>query len=180
MNEVLISMIQYIVSYLMIIGIGFFIINFLSNGFVGTFIKVKASRGKFCLVRINGITGEYYRSGTLDGEKLRYKNRDKKFKTITVGVDDAKRIIGVDGFEVDDIKGAIVKKDFSVVEGNDAEKVDNLIVRALTKPTLISMNEKIILLLLVVILLAVCGAIYLGYMNSEAIRSLNLVKGATL
>ena len=180
MNEVLTTMIQYIFSYLLVLGIGFFMINFLSNGFVGTFIKVKASRGKFCLVRINGITGEYYRTGTLDGEKLRYKNRDKKFRTIVVGVEDAKRIIGVNGFEVDDVKGALVKKDFSVVEGNDPEKVDNLIVRALTKPTLISMNEKIILLLLIIIIVGVLGSIYLGYMNSEAIRNLNLVKGATI
>jgi len=175
MNEIMISMLQYIFSYLSVLGLGFLVINFLSNGFVGTFIRVKSSRGKFALVRVNGITGEYYRAGTLDGERLRYKNRDKKFKTIIVGVDDAKRIIGVVGFEVDDVNNSMIQKDFSVVEGNDAEKVDNLIVRALTKPTLISMNEKIILFMLVVIIIGLCGALYLGYMNSEALRGLNQI-----
>lgn len=174
------TIIQFIISYALVIGLGFGLINFLSNGFVGTFIRAKASRGKLPLLRIHGVTGEYYRTGKLNGEELRYKTKDKKFKTLLVSQSDTKRLMGVVGFEIDDVNNCIVTHDFSAIEGFDAEKIDSLIQRALYRPALMESKDKIIIALLVLILIGVALSVYFGYMNGEKINALTMIKGANI
>ena len=63
MTNVLIQMLQFMLSYAIILTIGYLLINFLSNGFFNVFIIVKISRGKKTLVKVVGIADSYYKAG---------------------------------------------------------------------------------------------------------------------
>ena len=88
---------------------------------------------------------------------------------------DIYRSIGVNCIEVDDIKNAVVKKDFSTAEGYDAHKFDNLLVRALYKPAVNENMQKIERVLLF-IALAVLGFLAWKIMGIESmLRGLNTI-----
>lgn len=130
---------MFITSYVGIILIFFFLLNWLQGGLLIPFLRVKMSRGKLVLVKVRGILQDYYKTGAIDGDILIYNDKvkgDKQTKRITIPPDCIYRSIGVNCLEVDNTKNCVVKKDFSIVSGFDAVKIDNYIVRALTRPSI--------------------------------------------
>lgn len=161
MNE----LIQFIISYVGVLLIGFFLFNFLSNGFLATFIRVRASRGRKTLVEIFGVTNTYYRAGEFDGAVLKFKNMSKNQKRIHVPEGCVYRRLGLASVSVDDELNAVLKRDFDAVEGFDAEVFDNLLTRAETMPEIeVDKKEIIIIVMLVVVII---GLLVVGFMTKD-------------
>lgn len=144
--------IYFIISYALIIIIGFFFINFLSNGFFGTFLRVKASRGKKVLVEIHAITDVYYKTGVFVGPMLKYTSRGKVEKTLKVDQNQVVRKIGVFCILTDEVTDNVLDINFNAEKGGNTEDYDHLLKRVMMAPQIDSMKEKIILGLLILIL----------------------------
>jgi hypothetical protein len=172
---------MFIISYLGIILIFFFLVNWLQGGLLIPFIRVKISRGRLVLVKVRGILQDYYRVGHIDGAILIYSDKikkEKQTKRLNVPEDCIFRSVGVNCIEVDNVKNAVVKKDFSVVSGFDAVKIDNYIVRALTRPTIgDDKMQKIMLIIAAITFLAVCFAIFKIMGIETLLRGLTTIGG---
>ena len=77
MNELLYKVLIQTGAYLAVFLVTIIIFNFLTKGYLFTYIRVKASRGSKVLVRILGFTGYYYRAGSIDQSVLTFKNKQK-------------------------------------------------------------------------------------------------------
>jgi len=155
MDDVLQQMIMIIGSYLGVIIIGFALINFLTAGFLIKFIRVRASRGKLILIKVKSTTDQYYRTGMISERTLIYKARgQKENKRVSIpegaGVYRAMNIWCMD---CDEETNEIILPSGKKVDTYDAEKYEQLIIRALYKPALMDKNEKIILIMLAVVIL---------------------------
>lgn len=151
--------------------------NFLTKGYILSYLLVKISRGKKILVRIYSLTGKYYKPGIVSEKTLKYKSRDKEKRTYSnVTRECIFDEMGVKCIEVDDETGNFVKQtDFTAVPGNDPVKTDNLLVRALEKPLIQDKKELIILGLLIVVLICVGVVLYMVYNLDVRIRGLNII-----
>lgn len=147
-------------SYLAIILLGFGLINFLSNGFLLKFIRVKASRGRLCLVKIRSVTHDYYKSGKINDGFLTYKDNEKNERRIALKPGMTYRVMNVHSIDIDDETNAIINHNYEVKSGFDAPRFESLYVRALMRPSLLESKEKIIMILVVV---AIIGIIFVGY-----------------
>jgi len=150
MNELFKEMIMIIGSYLGVVVIAFGLINFLSAGFLITFIRVRASRGKLILVKVRGMTDHYFRAGKISEKTLTYKARGQKEKKripLPVGIIFYRSLM-VYCLDIDEDTNTIITPDGAEIDTYDAEKYEQLIIRALYTPALMDQNEKIILLML--------------------------------
>jgi len=138
----------YTTSYGAVILGGFLLINFLSNGFLFTFLRVKASRGRKMMVKIRQPLEDYYRPGEIKDNDLLFKDRDGIRRRLTLSDDggDIYRSMNLNFIDVDEEKNAIQKKDYTIVSGHDAVKVDHLLTRALMKPQELDKMQKFILI----------------------------------
>ena len=152
----------FVISYAAVAGIIFFAINWLSSGFLVNFIRVKASRGKFNLVRVRTITGDYFCPGTIVEGFLVFKDRQKQRRRLSV--DDRAFIasaMGVKTIDVDDVKNSVMKPDGSSSSGYDAVKYENLFVRTLMAPKL---EDKFIKIILIIALVGVLVGLVCGFL----------------
>lgn len=147
-------------SYAAIIAIGFFLVNWLQNGFLLTFVRVKASRGKLSLVKIRGVTHDYFKAGKINEGFLIYKDSEKQKRRISLKPGMTYRVMNVHCVDIDDETNAVIGHDYKIKSGFDAVKFENLYLRALMRPTLLDSKEKLILLLVVV---AIVGIVFVGY-----------------
>lgn len=161
-----------IISYLLVIVLGFLIMNFLSNGFFGTFIIVKASRGKKVLVKVVAVSDSYFVPGEVNEVFLVFKDRKKEDRRIRVKRNHIYGSIGVNCIDIRDEKNAIIMPYGEEVSGFDAVKQENLNKRCLQRPQIKSKREQVMLLVLVALVVGVGIAIYFGYTNNELLMSL--------
>lgn len=162
----------FIISYGVIILMGFFLINFLSNGFFGTFLRVKASRGKKVLVEVHAITDVYYTSGKFDGTVLKYTTREKKEKSLEVTQDQVFRKIGVFCVITDEVNDNVLDIEFNAQKGGDTVTYDHLLKRVMMAPQIENMREKIMMALLVFILVVVVISAVIVFNMSTQIQTL--------
>lgn len=169
-------LIQTGVYFLVFIG-SLVLYNFFTKGFLVTYLRVKASRGKKVLVRIFAVTGKYYVIGTIRGTALTFKDRYKVKKTYSnISKNTVYDEMGIKIVDNDEVTGALIDQtDFNAVPGSDGEKTDNLITRALEKPVLQDKKEIIILALVVVCLIGIAGCIYMIYNLTETVNALNII-----
>ena len=157
MNEIFI----YIISYSGIILISFFLINFLTQGYLLNFLKVKTSRGKKLLVHVKTSRGFYTTTGVIEEDFLLYKDDvikrvDKKgFKRILITDLFIYRHYGVDNVNIDEANNICYTPTFEGVNTYDPIKFNNLITRALLQPESNDINKwlKIIAIGLGIVLL---------------------------
>ena len=162
MNEALKEMMLIGASYLGIILIGFALMNFLTGGFLITFLRVKASRGKKVLVKVKSVTDSYYKIGKVSEKTLTYRARDQK-ENKKIPVPDGEifyRSMSVWGCDVDEENNSFITPKGEIVATYDAEKYDQLITRALYKPTLMDKNEKIMLLMIGAVILGIVITVF--------------------
>jgi hypothetical protein len=151
MSEVLKEGLMIVGSYIGVIAIGFALVNFLSGGFLIKFLKVRASRGKLIMIRVKSTPDSYYKTGQITERTLRYTARgQKETKPIIIPKDITPiyRSMNVWCIDVDEETNAIIMPDGKTVDTYDAEKYEQLIMRALYKPALMDKNEKIMLLMI--------------------------------
>jgi hypothetical protein len=163
-------------SYLAVILIGIGIINWMSGGFLWPFARVKMSRGRFTLVRVRGVTGDYFRIGEIMESWLVFKDRQKEKRRLSCPEKSyINYAMGVKTIDVDDEKNAIMTADFKAVSGYDAIKFENLYVRALTAPKLEDKLMMIILIIIIIVLLVSLFNAFSIYKLGGKIDALNTV-----
>jgi hypothetical protein len=144
-------------SYVGVLVLGFSLINFLSAGFLIRFIRVKASGGSKILLKVRSATDHYFKVAQFSERTLRYTARgQKEKKLIPIPKENfLYRSMKVWCADVDEEKNCFITPEGKELETYDAEKYEQLVARALYKPTLMDKNEKIILILLIAIILGV-------------------------
>ena len=143
------------------------------RGFFWKYYRVKVSYGSKILIKVRTSLRDYFEVGWVEEEMLIYKQHGKRVElAMPNDFNPIYRCIGVNWIDVDEARNAIVKPDFSTVPGYDAQKFSNLHTRALTQPQVNSNNEKIIFIMLVIIILALFGCLYLSWNNYDNIHKL--------
>ena len=155
------SIISTILTYSMIIGItALYIGNFLLKGFFWKFLKVKFSGGQNLLVKIKEVNRDYYRVGKIIDGDLLYSISGKDQKRIKIPKDKAVlyKSIGITWIDVDSETNGICTVDYSAVSGYDAEKFNDLYLRALYKPKIDDNQKKLLMIMIAVaiVLLVIC------------------------
>lgn len=157
MNEVITQTLYFVASYVGIIIFFFFSVNWLSNGWLSTFLRVKASRGKKSMTIVHGIADTYYRVGRFEKGGYRFKDKDGQGRTLTsVNREDVLHITGVTGIEVDGLTGTIIKRGHTK-PGCSPIDTDNFLERIIKAPKHDDNIQKIILILLAVTVLILIG-----------------------
>lgn len=159
-------------SYVVLFAFIYIVLNFLTKGFIGQYLKVKASRGKYTLVKCNDVTDTYYKSGKIDNKRnLTLKDRYRKVHTFS-GLDMTfvRRELGTNLIEVDLVKGCVLNRDFSAIKGYDTTITDEMVNRALMLPKIGNdeMKEKIIFLLAIGTFIGVAVIIYILFTQEPA------------
>jgi hypothetical protein len=148
------------IGYATVLLIGFIGLTFLTAGFLPIFLQVKMSRGKKVLVQVRSTTRDYFRPGEVIEGFLVYKFK-KEWKRVALPPDAIFRTLGVLAVQVDEEKNAVAKVDFSAVRGFDAVKWDNLLKRALYRPSILDQKQQLMLILLFVI---IGGLLLIGFL----------------
>jgi len=189
MSDFLTLLIGYVVSFF----IGIIALSFFQRGFLIPFMRVKLSQGKLILVKIRGISKDYFRAGRITETELRYKDEAKHTRLLNIpevkeeltpeekakNYTERKRILnciyrtmGVSCIDVDDETNAIMSRDYSAVSGFDAERMENLNVRALMKPSIMDDKTKLILIILVVVGVIVLINVFMSYQIGQRLGKL--------
>lgn len=151
------DIIYVVVSYMLVIFIGFFVMNFLTNGYVLTYILIKLSRGKKILCIVKGLVKTYYKIGYVQEEFLRFKDNAKQMRRYNIKEGDAYRLMGIDAIEINEKTNEIIRKDSKLSSGFDPIKMDGFVERALVLPRLNSKTQEKLMLILIILLLLGVG-----------------------
>ena len=125
-------------SYIAVFVLIYVVLNFLTKGFIGQYLKVKISRGRLILVKCYDVTDTFYKAGMVNARRnLIIKDRLKNIHTFS-GIDKMfiGRELGLNIIEVDLVKGILIKKDFTTATAYDLTMVDEMVNRALMLPKL--------------------------------------------
>jgi hypothetical protein len=142
-------------------------INFYLKGFLFKYASVRISNGRKILLQIHTKTGYYYVAAKLSNATLQYKDREKKQRSYTnIPQDAVSNVLGIRTMTIDEDAGSIYlpgqNKD---VNGNDAERFDDMLLTAYMKP---ARGDKMMTILLILVIAAIIASIiaaYFGYKN---------------
>lgn len=161
------TLITQTLAYLGCFLMPFFILNFLTKGFLFNFLKVLSSRGTKILVQLSNPIENYWSTGTIEGSDILYHDkeskRDKKQpKRLTIESGDiVYKIMGMNSVLIDDTKNAFLTKNLKGIISYNTERNENLIINAINKPKNEDdeRREKLMLIISIVsiLLLAVCA-----------------------
>lgn len=170
MHPVFIQAFYY--GILMVITIAF--MGVILKGFLFKYLKVRLSFGKYVLVKIRSALRDYYQVGWVEDGFLCFKNAKRTIR-LAISNDDKLfyRSLAVNWIDVDENKNAIAKTDYSAISGYDAKKYSDLYTRALERPQVSSSQEKIIIVLCIVIALISIAAAILSYNNMVKVEELS-------
>lgn len=150
---------QQTLFYGIVVLLAFFAIGAIQNGFFWKYLRVRMSFGKFILVKIRAVNRDHYAVGSIDEGFLVYKSNGEVKRISLEDSSGFYKSISVSWIDVDEKKNCVCKADYSVVDGFDAVKFNDLYVRCLYKPVISSSQEKIVLGLLII---CVIGILVLG------------------
>jgi len=167
-TDILIYMATYLILLIIFMGLA----QFLTNGFLFTFIRVKASRGKKILVKVNTPYGHHFRIGQIASGALFYKPRkvegekahEKQSKRLMLpDKPSVYRCLGILWLDVDEEKNAIMCHDYQAVSGFDAIKWENYLERAIKAPPTDDLLQHIkVLKIITIITLLLCVGIVIA------------------
>jgi hypothetical protein len=160
-------MLNYMVAYTGVIVLIMFVLNVLTQGFLVTYLRVKASRGKLILTRIASVTDTYYKAGKFEEDFFTYTTRNKEKKLIPLEDSDFKPYIsqemGVSVVHVDEPASKMFSVDFrkvALIQEFDSGRTQSLLIRIKNRPASASNNPKLILLLLIGLAI---GLLFVGW-----------------
>jgi len=170
-NAVLLQAVYYgITMIIMLLVVGFF-----QRGLFWKYVRVRMSFGKLLMVKLKTVLRDHFAVGRVEDGFLIFKLRGE---TLRLSIDDADaiyRCVAINWVDVDEQKNAIMRANYVAVSGFDGRKYDNLIVRALTRPIIGDMRERIMIILLVVAILASLGALVVSFQNYDALGKIGPV-----
>lgn len=156
---------QNVIVYCTIIFLAFFVMNFLTSGFIIQFMKAKAGRGKKALIKLKTVSGYVWITGVFSEDELYYTNKNKIQKILTVQPQQVQRLMNVPYLTIDDLTNSILNEDFTTASGHDASNVDNLLNRILMAPsTKLEKFVTFILIIVIVIALIVIVTAFITFM----------------
>lgn len=167
-HPVWIQTIYYMVSWMILL----LFLGFIQKGFFWKYLKVKMSFGKLILIKVRGLTRDFFCIGEIDKNFLIFKVHKENKR---INVEDKSvfyRCLGPIWCDVDEQKNALCKVDYSTISGFDAVKYEDLYTRALYKPAITDNKEKIMLGLLVAIAIGIVIIGILVFKNAEGIQAL--------
>lgn len=159
----------FILSYMIIIALGFFIINFMTKGFLIHYLRAKLSRGKYVLIQVQEVNGESYTSGQIRDNSVQFKGRDGRKRVQPLKVGDVRRLMNVDYIYLDLTQNQI--KDPRIVNNMDSGDIENLINKALMAPKLGDTKEKLEFGIMVLVLIITAVNAYLSWMILQAVQN---------
>lgn len=178
MNEFVVELLYFVASYLGITIAIFIGLQWLTKGYIGTYLKVKMSKGKKILGTMRSMTGVYYVTGKFEGSDFYYVGRDKKSRTVVgVSSNDVYPIMGVFGIEIDEVANKVIDRKENSASEMSYIAVDNLVREVAEAPRLDNRREKIILILLIGIAFVVLYVAYQEYLIMDSISSLQQISG---
>jgi hypothetical protein len=164
-----------VIAYTTIIFVSFFLMNFISSGFLINFIKAKVGRGKRALLFVEGRTGNYFKVGDIKEDELYYKNREGTKKILSIKEGQVRRIMNIPFMQIDDVKNAILNPDFTTASGHDAANVDNLLTRALMAPS--TLLEKFVKIILIIVIVLVIVSLAIGFLTFKINSGIPSISG---
>lgn len=175
----------WLITFGIFFSVLFGMMQWLTHGFILKFLLVKGSREKKIMVKVRSKLGDYMSVGKVHEREVSFKKRYSKMRsTLNIPVDEQGRIqrvfyrfLGVYWCDVDEEKNSFCTVTYNAVQGFDDERQEGLILRALFKPSPTAMREKIILLLLIGIALAVVLTAFMTYQSYDLLKGLSVVGG---
>lgn len=142
-------------------------ISVMFRGYFWLYIRVRTSFGKYLMVKIRSTMRDYFAKGWVEDGFLIYKAPDKTLIRIAINSKDkvVYRCLAVNWIDVDDETHSICKVDYSVANGFDSKKFSDLLTRALMRPAISSMQEKIIIGICLGALIGAGAAAWLSYLS---------------
>jgi hypothetical protein len=172
MNELL----AYVLSYVGVLLLSFFVANLLTKGLFLKYVRAMMGKKKGkVLVMARTSVFDYDRVGVLIEGHLRYKDRGKNFRSLICPEDAPFSFLGIIVVQVDENRNAVMKRDYTPVSGFDAQKIDDLMLRALNRSRLNDLKSKVILILILVglsILLGIGNMMMLSSLKKQIIPML--------
>jgi hypothetical protein len=175
LNSIMLQALYYgVVVTLTIVLLGVF-----QRGFFATYWKVRTSFGKYIMIKVRSPLRDYFMKGWVEDGFVQYEIKhgfmDKSTVRIKIEPDSNPfyKCMSVIWVDVDDDRHAICKCDYSVVSGHDPVKIDNIIKRALMRPSVNGGMEKIMLFLMVICVIGILVGAYFGYVGMAKISALN-------
>lgn len=153
MNEIFIFMF----SYLGVMLITLLVANMITKGFVFRYLKAKAGKRRG-VVMLNILTPYFdlEKTGKIKEGWLTYKDREKRIRRLAVPEGATFGKLGVIWLDVDEEKNIILKRDKSGASGFDANKYEDLYIRALNRSKLNDYKQ----ILQIIIFVAGIGALF--------------------
>lgn len=145
-------------SYVGVFLLATIVFNFLMAGFLKTYLIVKGSRGAKVLVQVVTVSRNYYKAGYVDDGFLVYTSAKKHEKRLSIPEDKNPfyRSLNVTSINVDEEKNIIILPQGQGVTAFDAEKMNNLYLRTLYRPSILDPKQQLLFVLSIIgVLLAV-------------------------
>lgn len=159
--------------YAVVMALTLLLVGAFLRGFLLTYIRVRLSFGKFLIVKIRTQVRDYFEKGWIEDGFLVFKVRGEE-RRLAINPKDRVlyRCINVNWVDVDEEFNSVAKFNYDHVEGFNADKYDNLLKRALTRPTIDDKRDKIIFALIFVIMIGVALSLYFTYSNYGQVQAL--------
>lgn len=150
------------------------ILSMMMRGFFWKYIKVRTSFGKYVMVKIRTKLRDYFVVGKMEEGFLIYKHKKEEYRlAINFKENQFYKCVGVMWVDIDEDKSAIALTDFSAVGSHDPRKWNEVLLRALFRPSISDNKQKIILIILIVLGIGILVIGYLEYHNYASLRTLN-------
>lgn len=164
MNEALRAVLYQAIGYgfAMFLGVG--ILAFMQRGFLIKFLIVKASLGRKVLIRVRGVHHwMYYVGNWAEGDLIFGSKKDKK-RINNIASADLYRSLGLNWVDLDGKTWEILPPNTTDSKNAfDPEKQESLVTRALYKPPIEDIKDKILLILVILAIVAGAVSAYFGY-----------------
>ena len=178
-TDIITQTLYFIGSYIGIILFIFFSLHWITKGWLTSFIKVKASRGKKILIHIISKTDTYYKIGAFKNKAFKYTLRDGTKQTLTeIERKNVFSSLGIYNLIIDEQTGTIYDyPEGTLNPGITPEGADDLIVRAQTGPQHNDKFKIVVISLLAVSLIAIFILAFMVVDVKQAILEIGKISG---
>jgi hypothetical protein len=166
MNEAITTLMIYVGIYSLVLLFLYLLLNFLTNGFLTIYLKVKflgRSKNRL-LIMVRGRIQTYFIVGTVEGGDLLYQDNEarthgkKTVKRVKLSKNAIFRMLNVHCVFVDEATNCVLQIDLKGVSGFDAVRMNDLIKRALHSAK-VGLDANLLKWVFVVSILALVGVI---------------------
>ena len=170
----------YLIAGGLLMLVPIFVIAYFQSGFFFNWLRARAGRGKYLLIKIRGKMRDHFTIGEVKGGFLVYGPKENKKRSLLPGAC-IYRSWGIACIDLDEETNNICTVDYNAVQGFDAEKYESLYIRALYTPVLTTDEKDKILYALVIIgvVVGIVGCI-IGYSIIQQLNNIGPVAAGSI